>query len=178
MKSFKSKYNRRGPGSSSPWTDFKGESRSNDTHESTSDPEAQLVRKDRARKRGCALPATPQWKTATGRACYLICIRRSVHPSWRWIRWSSLKTRHRSEEGRRRPRPPRSDFRGRPARTTDRAAANVAQRPQPEMPQQDRRNLRLCEGHGVRPQSRYYGVERTHAQSQYVRRLRSECDGV
>jgi transposase len=45
IKSFKPKGSDKGPGSGNPWTDFKGEKRSNDTHESTTDPEAKLVRK-------------------------------------------------------------------------------------------------------------------------------------
>jgi transposase len=45
LKSFKPKGSGKGPGSGNSWTDFKGEKRSNDSHESTTDPEAKLVRK-------------------------------------------------------------------------------------------------------------------------------------
>jgi transposase len=45
IKSFKPKGSDRGPGSGNSWTDFKGEKRGNDTHESTTDSEAKLVRK-------------------------------------------------------------------------------------------------------------------------------------
>lgn len=45
LKSFKPKGTDQGPGSGNSWTDFKGEKRRNDTHESTTDPEAKLVRK-------------------------------------------------------------------------------------------------------------------------------------
>lgn len=45
LKSFKPKGTKGGPGGGNNWTDFKGQSRRNDTHESTSDPEAKLVRK-------------------------------------------------------------------------------------------------------------------------------------
>jgi len=45
LKSFKPKGTDRGPGDGNNWTDFKGESRRNDTHVSTTDPEAKLVRK-------------------------------------------------------------------------------------------------------------------------------------
>lgn len=45
LKSFKPKGTGQGPGSGNNWTDFKGEKRSNDTHASTTDPEAKLVRK-------------------------------------------------------------------------------------------------------------------------------------
>jgi transposase len=45
LKSFKPKGTDQGPGSGNTWIDFKGEKRSNDTHESTTDTEAKLVRK-------------------------------------------------------------------------------------------------------------------------------------
>lgn len=45
MKSFKPKGTDEGPGSGNNWTDFKDEKRRNDTHESTTDREAKLVRK-------------------------------------------------------------------------------------------------------------------------------------
>jgi transposase len=45
LKSFKPKGSGKGPGSGNNWTDFKGQKRRNDTHESTTDPEAKLVRK-------------------------------------------------------------------------------------------------------------------------------------
>lgn len=45
MKSFRPKDDQQGPGSGNAWKDFKGEKRSNDTHASTTDPEAKLVRK-------------------------------------------------------------------------------------------------------------------------------------
>jgi transposase len=45
IKSFKPKGEGKGPGAGNPWTDFKGEKRSNDTHASTTDPEAKLIKK-------------------------------------------------------------------------------------------------------------------------------------
>jgi transposase len=39
-----------GPGDGNGWSDFKGEKRSNDTHESSTDPEAKLVRKGNGRE--------------------------------------------------------------------------------------------------------------------------------
>lgn len=45
LKSFRPKEEPKGPGSGNRWTDYKGENRKNDTHESTTDPEAKLVRK-------------------------------------------------------------------------------------------------------------------------------------
>ena len=45
MKSFRPKDGPGGPGSSNGWTDFKGEKRGNETHESLTDPSAKLARK-------------------------------------------------------------------------------------------------------------------------------------
>lgn len=45
MKSFRPKDDQHGPGSGNAWMDFKGEKRTNDTHASTTDPEAKLLRK-------------------------------------------------------------------------------------------------------------------------------------
>jgi len=39
--------------------DFKGERRTNATHESTTDPEAKLMRRGWANRRSCASVATP-----------------------------------------------------------------------------------------------------------------------
>lgn len=45
MKSFRPKDEDKGVGPGNPWSDFKGEGRSNETHQSTTDPEAKLLRK-------------------------------------------------------------------------------------------------------------------------------------
>lgn len=45
MKSFRPKGDDQGPGSGNAWMDFKGEKRRNDTHASRTDPEAKLMRK-------------------------------------------------------------------------------------------------------------------------------------
>jgi hypothetical protein len=45
VKNFQPKGTDQGSGSGNGWTDFKGPKRSNDTHASTTDPEAKLVRK-------------------------------------------------------------------------------------------------------------------------------------
>lgn len=52
LKSFKAKKDRRdgGPGDGNNWPDFRGEQRRNATHESTTDPEAKLVRKGDGRE--------------------------------------------------------------------------------------------------------------------------------
>src|SRR5581483_2262383 len=45
LKSFRRKDDPQGPGAGNAWMDFRGESRRNATHQSTSDPEAKLLRK-------------------------------------------------------------------------------------------------------------------------------------
>jgi len=45
MKSFRPKGDDQGPGGGNGWSDFKGEKRSNDTHASTTDPDSKLLRK-------------------------------------------------------------------------------------------------------------------------------------
>lgn len=45
MKSFRRKDDDGGPGAGNGWADFKGERRSNDTHQSRTDPEAKLLKK-------------------------------------------------------------------------------------------------------------------------------------
>ena len=50
LKSFKPKGTDQGPGGGNGWTDFKGEARHNDTHASTTDPEAKLARKGDGRE--------------------------------------------------------------------------------------------------------------------------------
>jgi transposase len=50
MKSFRPKGDDQGPGAGNAWKDFKGEKRCNDSHESTTDPEAKLLRKGLGRE--------------------------------------------------------------------------------------------------------------------------------
>ena len=45
LKSFRAKDDQQGPGPGNAWTNFKGQQRRNETHESTTDGEAKLVRK-------------------------------------------------------------------------------------------------------------------------------------
>ena len=49
-----------------PSVDFHGEKRSNATHQSTTDPEARLLRKGRARKPSWSFWPMPSWRTGTG----------------------------------------------------------------------------------------------------------------
>jgi hypothetical protein len=54
------------PGCRDSERDFRGETHSNATHVSTTDPEAQLYKRGRARKQGSASSATRRWRTETG----------------------------------------------------------------------------------------------------------------
>ncbi len=50
MKSFRPKDDQQGPGGGSCWQDFHGEKRCNETHQSTTDPEAKLLKKGRGKE--------------------------------------------------------------------------------------------------------------------------------
>ena len=50
MKSFRSKDDPQGPGSGNSWKNFRGEKRSNDTHQSTTDPQAKLLKKSKGQE--------------------------------------------------------------------------------------------------------------------------------
>jgi transposase len=50
MKSFRPKGEEQGPGGGNAWMDFHGERRSNQTHQSTTDPEAKLLKKARGKE--------------------------------------------------------------------------------------------------------------------------------
>jgi|SRR5271169_1270820 len=66
LKSFKPKDGGEPPegGGKNPSVDFHGECRSNDTHASTTDPEARLAKKGKGKETNFALPATSLWRTA------------------------------------------------------------------------------------------------------------------
>ncbi len=69
MKSFRRKDDDHAPGSDNTWQDFKGQKRSNDTHQSFTDPEAKLVRKGAGREARLSFGAMPPWRTATSCVC-------------------------------------------------------------------------------------------------------------
>lgn len=66
MKSFRPKGEPKKPDDSNGWSDFKGQKRSNDTHESKTDPEAKLLRKKQGQRLEAAFwnarqHGQPQW---------------------------------------------------------------------------------------------------------------------
>jgi transposase len=70
------------PGDGTGMVDFKGEKRSNATHQSTTDPDAKLMRKATASRPSSATAAMPSWRTAA--VCAWICS--SPTPPWPSIR--------------------------------------------------------------------------------------------
>ena len=76
MKSFRPKAEPQGPGSGNAWMDFKGEKRSNDTHQSTTDPEAKLLRKGPGKESKLCFGAHLAMENRHG-----LCVRFAVTPS-------------------------------------------------------------------------------------------------
>lgn len=74
MKSFKPKGTDRGPGSGNAWTE--GEKRSNDTHESTTDQEAKLVRKGPGKEARLSFAGHATMENRNG-----LCVLFEVHPA-------------------------------------------------------------------------------------------------
>lgn len=77
MKSFKPKGNDQGPGSGNTWTDFKGEKRRNDTHASTTDPEAKLLCKGDGKESRLCFAAHATMENRHG-LCVLFDVRPAV----------------------------------------------------------------------------------------------------
>lgn len=76
LKSFKPKGTAKGSDGGHGWTDFKGEARRNDTHASTTDPEAKLARKGDGREAKLAFAGH-----ATMENRYGLCVLFEVHPA-------------------------------------------------------------------------------------------------
>lgn len=76
MKSFRRKDDEGGPGAGNGWSDFKGQHRSNDTHQSQSDPEAKLLRKGAGREARLCFGLHSAMENRNG-----LCVAMKVHPS-------------------------------------------------------------------------------------------------
>jgi transposase len=76
MKSFKPKGTDQGPGSGNNWTDFKGEKRCNATHESTTDKEAKLLRKGLNKEARLCFAGHATMENRHG-----LCVLFEVHPA-------------------------------------------------------------------------------------------------
>jgi transposase len=76
MKSFRPKDEPKGPGSGNHWMDFKGEKRRNDTHQSTTDAEAKLLRKGPGKEAKLCFGAHLAMENRHG-----LCVRFAVTPA-------------------------------------------------------------------------------------------------
>jgi len=184
MKSFRPKDDQRGPGSGNAWMDFKGEKRSNDTHASTTDVEAKLVRKGPGKEaRLCfAGHATMEnrnglcvlfdVKPAVGAPESQVAVEQMVELQNRGFRPKTMgadKGYHTKEfvEGAR-----EQDIVPHPARKTGQKTLHVLLTLAHAISQKLRKRIEEIFGWskttGCFRKSRYRGVERTHAQGQYV----------
>jgi transposase len=76
MKSFRPKDDQQGPGAGNCWQDFHGEKRSNETHQSTTDPEAKLLRKGPGKEAKLCFAGH-----ATMENRHALCVQMTVTPS-------------------------------------------------------------------------------------------------
>ena len=186
MKSFKPKRgDRSGPGPGSPWSDFSGQPRKNDTHGSTTDPEAKLVRKndgDKARLCFGAHAGDGESERPVGVArCAPRGRRARVGGGGRWRDRTTQPGLHAAER-RRRPWLSHRDLHRRTARGKDRAAPrrswtratqrgvkrNATWRASQKVRKRIGEIFGWMKTTGNFRKSRDRGVERTHAAAQYV----------
>jgi transposase len=185
LKSFKKKDSDRGPDDGNGWSDFKGENRKNDTHESTTDPEAKLVRKGDGREAKLCFAGHATMENRNG-LCVLFEVKPAVGAPEAAVAVEQVK------ELQERGFDPRSlgadrgyNSRGfiegvrargvipHPAACNQRRTLGVRVRSQAyALSQRSRRRIEEIFGWGKTTgcfrKSRYRGVERTHAASQYV----------
>jgi transposase len=185
LKSFRKKDSGEGPGDGNGWSDFKGESRKNDTHESTTDPEAKLVRKGDGREARLCFAGHATMENRNG-LCVLFEVKPAVGAPEAAVAVEQVK------ELQERGFDPRSlgadrgyNSRGfiegvrdlgvtpHPAACDQRRTLGVRVRSQAyALSQRSRRRIEEIFGWGKTTgcfrKSRYRGVERTHAASQYV----------
>jgi transposase len=186
LKSFKAKKDRRdgGPGDGNNWPDFRGEQRRNATHESTTDPEAKLVRKGDGREAKLAFAGHAAMENRHG-LCVLFAVKPAAGSD------AEVAVRQIAELQQRgiTPRTVGADrgycsrnfiegLRGHgvvphPAPMKDRRLLGVRVRSKAhQLSQKCRRKIEEIFGWakttGCFRKSRYLGVERTHAAAQYV----------
>ena len=185
LKSFKRKDGDRGPGDGNGWSDFRGETRRNDTHESTTDPEAKLVRKGPGREAKLAFAGHAAMENRHG-----LCVLFEVQPAV-GAPEAEVAVRQIGELQQRGfiPRSVGADrgycsrgfiegLRDRgvvphPAALADRRLLGVRVRSRAhQLSQKCRRKIEEIFGWakttGCFRKTRYLGVERTHAAAQYV----------
>jgi transposase len=184
LKSFRPKGTKEGSGSGNSWVDFKGEKRSNDTHASTTDPEAKLVRKGPGREARLCFAGHATMENRHG-----LCVLFDIHPAV-GAPESSVAVDQMTELHNRgfRPKTVGADrayhtvefVRGlrdqqivpHPARKDGQKTLHVLLTLAHAISQKARKRIEELFGWakttGCFRKSRYRGVERTHAQGQYV----------
>lgn len=187
LKSFKPKQDKRdksGPGDGNGWADFKGQQRRNETHESTSDSEAKLVRKGDGREAKLAFAGHATMENRHG-LCVLFEVKRAEGSDAEVAVQQIAELQQRGIK----PRTVGADrgyhsrnfiegLRGHgvvphPAPLKDRRLLGVKVRSKAhQLSQKCRRKIEEIFGWtkttGCFRKSRYLGVERTHAAAQYV----------
>lgn len=184
MKSFRPKNDQGGPGSGNSWQDFRGEKRSNQTHQSTSDPEAKLLRKGAGREARLCFAGHAAMENRHG-LCVLFEVKSGVgapESATAVAQMSQLRERHLH---------PKTVGADRGYHSREFVEGLRAQRIVPHCARKDGQHtlrVRLTNAHAISQkvrkrieeifgwakttggfrQSRYRGVARTHAQSQYV----------
>lgn len=184
LKSFKAKQDKRDRDDGNNWPDFRGEKRRNDTHASTTDPEAKLVRKGDGREAKLAFSGHATMENRHG-LCVLFEVQSAVG--------SDAETAVKQiEELQQRGFTPRTvggdrgycsrnfieglrrqDVVPHPAPMKDRRLLGVRVRSKAhQLSQKCRRKIEEIFGWakttGCFRKSRYIGIERTHAAAQYV----------
>jgi transposase len=185
LKSFKPKRDDRGDhGDGNGWADFRGEQRRNDTHESTTDPEAKLVRKGDGREAKLAFAGHAAMENRHG-----LCVLFEVKPAGGSDAEVAVQQIAELQQRDLTPRTVGADrgycsrnfiegLRGHgvvphPAPMKDRRLLGVKVRSKAhQLSQKCRRKIEEIFGWtkttGCFRKTRYLGVERTHAAAQYV----------
>lgn len=189
LKSFRPKDELRDPGeggqgSGNSWKDFKGEKRSNQTHESTTDAEAKLVRKGPGQEAKLCFAGHATMENRHG-----LCVLFEVHPAV-GAPESTVAVEQMIELQNRGIEPQTvgadkgyhdstfvhglraQNIKPHPALREDRSKMGIIRRSAYTMSQKCRKKIEEIFGWakttGCFRKSRYRGVERTHAQGQYV----------
>jgi transposase len=184
LKSFKPKGDEGDRGDGNGWSDFKGQQRRNDTHESTTDPQAKLVRKGDGREAKLAFAGHATMENRHG-LCVLFEVQSAIGSDAETAALQIAQLQRRGFT----PRTVGADrgywsnkfiaaLRGRgvvphPAPLTGRPLLGVKVRSRAhQLSQKCRRKIEEIFGWakttGCFRKSRYLGIERTHAAAQYV----------
>lgn len=184
LKSFRPKGEPPGPGGGNPWTDFKGQKRGNDTHESTTDPQAKLIRKGPGKEARLSFAGHAAMENRHG-----LCVHFAVKPAVGSP--ESVVAVEQMTELRHRDFRPKTVGADKGYHTTEFVEGMRAQKIVPHPARKDGQktlHVLLTSAHtisqrvrkrieeifgwtkttGCFRKSRYRGVERTHAQGQYV----------